>query len=187
MPVFRLGVHKAYGSINSARVWGNYYWINAVGPEAGLIQGQVIAAAEAAFHGTNVHFTHLTLSDPTHAFNGRRYEFDDLAGERVVVGSAIPDWNVASVLFQDLDFSRPERKFYRIEIGEADTDGGTLVSGVQDLIQGVLDTLIEGGSAPCTPTGGTITAAVVSHFIGMRQQHWSRRSRPGFKRGYVPA
>lgn len=185
MPVYKGSIEKALGNTRSAPSWRNNYWLSAVGPDEALVKLEVIAAAEQAFHSTGVYTRRAVVSDPSHLQNQRSTSID-LPGERVISGAAIPMWNVVTVLFLDLDHSRPERKYYRVELGEGDIDGSHLTVTLFDLVNGVMETLIGGSSAPCTPTGGTILSAEVQGLIGMRQTGWHRRTRPGFKRGYVP-
>lgn len=186
MPIFKASIVKRQGSTVTGYTWRNNYWINADGPEDGLLAAENIANSEANFHGENVQFMEVVLTDPSKTFNQRKIQTPTLQGLYAMTGATIPLWNVAVVDFTDLDFSRPERKYYRLLMGENDVTGSVLEPALITAMQDTLDFLLTVAIPPCTPTGGTITAAVVKTLLGMRQVSWHRHSRPGFKRGYVP-
>jgi hypothetical protein len=166
--------------------WMNAYHVDVAGPEDAIIAGQGLAAMEAAFHSINQNFWKVVAIDPTHAQFTRSYIFTDLSGERTPSGASIPEWNVVRVGLNPLSFARPCQKYYRIDLGEGDIAGVSVEDAVVTTVQDAWDALIAGVTPVCNPAGSEIATASVSTFLGMRQESWHRRTRPGFHRGYIP-
>jgi hypothetical protein len=187
MPLFKAAIHKTTMGGPPLADWRNVYWVEDTGPDEALIVAESIANAEAAFHSTSCKFTRAVITSPTHTFNQRVHEFTSLVGERAVTeGDIVPLWNVANVLFEPSDFGRPERKYYRVQITRAEFSGYSLTTTLHDLIQSTMDSLVSSTPQLSNPKGTSILSATVESLVGMRQESWHRRSRPGFHRGYVP-
>jgi len=81
---------------------------------------------------------------------------------------------------------RPELKYLRLGMNVENIENGVWSGEVVTAIQTNYATPLAGNLEYVGPSGEAHTGAVVSPNIQMRQLGWSRRTRPGFKRGWVP-
>lgn len=115
-----------------------------------------------------------------------RIRLVDIAGARTGMAvNLIPMFNAVRMTFSD-EFLRSETFYLRGYILEANVQGtlisGELLTNMQtDVADGILGVLGLRG-----PNGETIVSATIAQQIQMRQLGWHRRTRPGFKRGWVP-
>lgn len=165
--------------------WSNVYTIEADGPEAAMATAGVLVNAEKDLHSEEVFFKRIILRDPSKTFHGRTFELGGDPGVRTPGTNPLPLWNVVRILGRDLDFSRPEVKYYRLPIYEEDHTGANLSGALLTLLGDFTDELVL-VSGLVGGHGETITSWTADETIKMRQTDWHRKSRPGFKRGYVP-
>lgn len=186
MGVYKCEIVKGLeSSLNQTR-WRNVYHLNTPTINDAFSIADNIVSAEAAFHSTNVTFLQKIISDPTKVERRMSFDYTATHGDRTASGAVIPDWNVIGVLFVPQGNPRPERKYYRVQLGEGDIIGSSIETALVTTVQDVLDGLISVVIALCAPNGDSTAGAVVNPLVQMRQLNWHRRSRPGFKRGYVP-
>jgi len=184
--VYKAVIRKSYGGIGTIKQWTNVYHLNTptIADAASIVS--LVADTEIAMSDVNVYFLNAKLSDPTKVEAPITVDLGGVQGDQAFSGSPIPHWNVVNVIFDDTGGGHVERKYYRLGLTEGAVDGesidGTLFTTLQSLIDNLVSTVI----ALCAPNGDTISSGTVQSLIGMRQEHWSRRSRPGFHRDYVP-
>lgn len=187
MGVYKCEIVKSLEDSLNQVTWRNVYHLNTPTINDAFSVADNIISAEAAFHSTNVTFRQKIVSDPTKVERRLTFDFTATHGDRVASGAIIPDWNVMDVVFGPASNHRPERKYYRIQLGEGDIVGSAIDTTIVSDAQAVLDTLVSTVIALCAPNGDSIVGSVVNPLVSMRQLNWHRRSRPGFKRGWVPA
>jgi hypothetical protein len=187
MGVYKLEVVKGLeSSLNQVR-WRNVYNLNTPTLNDAFSIADTIVNVEANIHSTNVTMLQKIVSDPTGVERRQAFSFSGVHGSRVAAGAIIPDWNVVGVTFFPASNPRPERKYYRVQLGEGDIIGSTVEAAVVTVIQEQMDAMLGAVIALCAPNGDSVESAEVHSLVAMRQLNWHRRSRPGFKRGYVPA
>jgi ribosomal protein L24 len=184
--VYKLEVVKGLeSSLNQVR-WRNVYNLNTPTLNDAFSIADTIVNIEANIHSTNVTMLQKIVSDPTRVERRMAFSYAATHGSRVASGAIIPDWNVVGVTFFPASNPRPERKYYRVQLGEGDIVGSAIETTVVDIIQAQMDAMLGAVIALCAPNGDSVESAEVHSLVAMRQLNWHRRSRPGFRRGYVP-
>lgn len=102
------------------------------------------------------------------------------------LGGILPLFNTVKVTFGN-NLGRPEIKYLRLgananNIGSGSWDGEFVTQVDEGYTQNLLGELTYVG-----PSGEDHTTGVTSPQVQNRQLGWHRRTRPGFKRGWVPA
>jgi len=186
MGVYQLELVKALDSVTNPRTWRNIYHLNT--PTLGDANGvaDLVLDAEKTMHADTVFYVSKIVSDPTKVERRMTTNYSGVTGDRTAVGAIIPDWNVADVIFGTASNPRPLRKYFRVQLGEGDIIGSEIEAALVTTWQGVWDAAVSTIIAMCAPNGDSVVNADVRPGVGMRQLDWHRRSRPGFKRGYVP-
>lgn len=166
--------------------WRNIYDVEASDYDTALAVGDVINGYEMGFHADIVHtkevIAHL-ITEPARRV-GKQLA-TDRGGELTPTGSLLPFWNCVRVDFHDTGVGRPERKYYRPPLFTSQVTGLVLESTFYDLVAGAVDN-IRMLTNYIGPSGEGHGSSSVNSLVQMRQEHWHRRRRPGFVRGYVP-
>jgi len=116
--------------------------------------------------------------------NGLQTRIVGTHGTRVVTGDPLPGWNVARFQASIEAGARVHTWFLKMGLTEADVDGQLLAAGTQTVIGNFL-TALEALGTFCDKDGALFTTYTPDTFVHMRQMGWHRRSRPGFRRGWV--
>jgi hypothetical protein len=184
MPICKVTVYKALIG-ETGETWTNVYNVNALGPNDAASIGETIQALEKAVSYDWVAFpkvaAQLAAGGPSvvHATPG---ETGDISGD---VNNAIPLFNTVRVTLNDGQ-NRPEIKYLRGLLQEANVAGFNISDEVRIQIQDGYVTPLPDILGLCGPSGEPIVSATLALPIQMRQLGWNRRTRPGFKRGWVP-
>lgn len=186
MGVYKVEIVKGLESSLNRLTWRNVYHLNTPTINDAFTVADNLINGEATFHSTDVTFLQKVVSDPTKVERRLTFDISSTHGDRTASGSIIPDWNVVDVIFGPASNHRPERKYYRVQLGEGDIVGSTVEPTLVTLIQDSIDAVLGSTIALCAPNGDSIINSAVLSLVGMRQLNWHRRSRPGFKRGYIP-
>jgi hypothetical protein len=150
--------------------------------------GKAVEIAEA-LAGTvlppNVNIYQVDIRNPD-VVNGVMNVPQSIDGTRTVTGDALPAWNVAKLTGRASLGSRLYVWHLRMGLTENDVTGQILGSATQDAITALIAAF---NLADCISDkdGNIITTWGFDQYVHMRQMGWHRRSRPGFKRGWVPA
>lgn len=123
--------------------------------------------------------------DNPDAVNGVQTRAVGTHGTRVVSGDALPGWNVAVMQASTSIGLRKHTWFLRMGLTEADVDGQVLTATVQGIIDDFITALQATGDF-VDKDGELFTIFDALPNVRMRQMGWHRRTRPGFKRGWVP-
>jgi hypothetical protein len=168
------------------KTWRNVYDIEAADYDSALAAADVIAGYEMNFHADIVHVKEVTahlVTEPARRV-GKQLGIDR-PGILTPTGSLLPFWNCVRVDYLDTGVGRPERKYYRPPLFTSQVEGLVLESTFFDLV-GTWAAQIFALTNYIGPSGESHAGYVVNPLVQMRQEHWHRRRRPGFVRGYVP-
>lgn len=117
--------------------------------------------------------------------NGNQNRDVTLPGTRVVTGDVLPAWNVVKVQFRAREGGRPSTFYLRPGLTTDDIVGQNFVTAFNDAAADFVAAAIAVvGFAD--PAGAQMISGNADPQVRMRQMGWHRRTRPGFKRGYVP-
>lgn len=117
--------------------------------------------------------------------NGNQTRAVSIDGARVVTGAPLPAWNVVRFQARASDGSRPSTFYLRVGMTEDDVTGQNLSAGLVTALNSFRTAFLAQGTL-CTPAGAIFETAGYDELVRMRQMGWHRRTRPGFRRGWVP-
>lgn len=184
MPVCKVTVYKVLAGA-TGETWTNVYNVNALGPNDAASIGETIQALERAVSFDWVSFpkvsAQLATGGPSivHATPG---VVGALTGD---INNAIPLFNTVRVTLNDGQ-NRPEIKYLRGLLEEAQVAGFNISNEEFNAVRDDYANPLADVLGICGPSGEPIESCTVSLPIQMRQLGWNRRTRPGFKRGWVP-
>jgi len=186
MPLYEVAISKRLTVGNDFKRWSNVYHVEAADLGEALDFGQDIANIEQQIHKDYVLFSYANareaVEDPPPGGTRPLTGFGNIAGD---AATRLPNFNTVRCILGD-DNGRPSQKYLRLPLEEAEVVDGILTAGVINDVQlNYLTDLIN--FAPLRSNSGDIlTPASVIPGIQMRQQDWNRRTRVGFRRGWVP-
>lgn len=145
-------------------------------------------AIAAAFLGTvmptTVFLTVIGVSNPD-VVNGTLIIPQNSPGEREATGDPLPGWNATRLQLAGALGERLHTFYPRVGLTEVDVAGQTLTSTMQAAMADLVTGILAPGTM-CDKDGGVFTYGAASARVQMRQLGWRRRTRPGYKRGWVP-
>lgn len=97
----------------------------------------------------------------------------------------LPLFNTIRVAMQDGE-GRPNLKYFRLPLEEGELENGVPTSAFIDNFNTTFLSLLPAVSGLVSNRDNEFTSYTVVPIAQMRQQGWHRRTRPGFKRGWVP-
>lgn len=183
MALHKVTIYKRLNTSESPK-WTNVYWIEALGFNTALDAGQGIADIEKTILTDLGVIYRITAQLATGGTIASRVV--NIGGLRAIAEDVLlPLFNTVRVILSD-DLGRPESKYLRAALGEADVVGfsigtDTVIDLYANYVTPLLAVLGLRG-----PNGEAISSGIVQLPVQMRQRSWHRRTRPGFKRGYVP-
>lgn len=184
MALFKVTIHKRLEALNGEQ-WVNTYYIDTLGPNSALDQGELIAGIEMAVTASAVVAWRVSVKELPDGPTALRAISvpGEVTGDPV---NLVPMFNTVRVLLTDTA-ERAESKYLRAVIYEANVSGFNISGELRDFIIANYADPLVGVLGLRGPNGETITGSSVQQLIQMRQLGWHRRSRPGMKRGWVPA
>jgi len=126
----------------------------------------------------------VNIENPA-AVNGLQTRLVGTHGTRTVTGDPLPGWNVARFQASVNTGARAHTWFLRCGLTEADVAGQLLTATMLGVIDNFL-TALEALGTFVDKDGEAFTVFSRDDRVHMRQLGWHRRTRPGFKRGWVP-
>lgn len=168
--------------------WSNVYTVNAIDGFNALEVATNLLQAERAVSYDTVRFTKVHVVDLGDTARTRTSGWSSFVGmlSPTGLGGPLPLFCTVRVVFTNLE-GKPEQKYLRLGANEANMSlgrwDGEFVSYVQD---NYADTLLGNGQYVGPSNEEHIAATVITE-VQNRQLGWHRRSRPGMKRGWVPA
>ena len=133
---------------------------------------------------TTVTCTLIGVSNPD-VVNGTLNIPQSSPGFREPTGDPLPGWNVVRLQFAAALGERRHTFYLRMGLTEGDVTGQTLASATQTAVGNAVNGLLVPGTM-CDKDGQVFAYGTSSALVQMRQMGWRRRTRPGFKRGWVP-
>lgn len=118
--------------------------------------------------------------------NGVQSRPVNLPGTRVTTGDALPGWNTAKIQGRTSVGGRLHTWYPRCGLTEADVNGQFLTLDMQGAVVAFNNALLLINGF-CDRLGNEFISMGFTDHVQMRQLGWHRRTRPGFKRGWVPA
>lgn len=187
MPLYRVTTYKEFnGAPFQGEKWSNVYYVQAGDASGAVAVGVIVLNAEMAVSyqpiiGRTVTAVNVANKDDKDKSNPNAEAELDPTG----LGGYLPLFNTTRVVFLD-EVKRPESKYLRtgatpdnIGAGEWSTE---YVDFVNTNYADVLDALTSLRGPNNEELGDGFTIASIQN----RQLGWHRRTRPGFKRGWVP-
>lgn len=186
MALYNVTLFKRLIDLDQEGQWTNVYHVDAASPEDALDHAESIIQVERLVHWDIVEYFRVSAKQPgSEAPAGQARSVTDVGARDSAGENFIPLYCTARVVLDDLA-ARPDQKYLRLPIMESEQGAGFLEASTVDLINtayvgGLLGLTFLRSSSNSTYIGGTTELAVQ-----MRQRGWKRRSREGFKRGWVP-
>lgn len=183
MALFKVTVTKRLDALDNP-TWTNVYNFDTLGVNTALDAGVAAGTLEMSCSPEAVHVTRITAKPVAGGQVGIRSV--DIGGELVIdPANLIPYFNTVRVILTD-SVERSESKYLRSMIAEANVQGFQISGELKDFINDNYAQPLLGLLGLRGPNGELIVAATVQQKIQMRQNGWHRRTRPGYKRGWVP-
>lgn len=187
MPLYLATIKKEFvtGTLD-VKPWVNTYHIDAVDLAAALAVGGDILEIEKNVHWAIVRFTQLYARQVDFPGQEGRAQALNVFGDRAVGSNTfLPSFCAVRVTFND-DIGRPDQKYLRLPLAEDSTENGQLDTAEFALLGAgyLLPMLSVGGVV--SSNGVTYTGGAIQPNIQNRQRGWHRRTRVGYKRGWVP-
>lgn len=164
--------------------WTNSFWFENLGLSSALDSGESAALALMSQSITEVEVWKLTARAASGGATATRLVSHP--GERTGMAvNLIPLFNSVRLTFAD-EVGRSETHYLRGYILEANVQGSKISGELRDDIQEFVADALLNVLGIRGPQGETLETATIQQEIQMRQLSWSRRPRPGFRRGWVP-
>lgn len=167
--------------------WSNAYMFQAANTIACLDLLEDVAGHEAAVMGETAEVYRLHCKTPAPGTIGAIRDVS-IAGVQPVADpdTMLPMWNTVIVKFFNVA-GRPELKYLRLPLYIDMIEGQTINNATLTTVSLDYATHLAGNEFYVGPDGEPHQNGFeVESVIQMRQTNWHRRTRPGFKRGWVP-
>jgi len=188
MAFYRISIRKQMlNGLFGEHVWTNNYHVTAADEEGALDIAEGIVDIERAVHWSNVYFIDVAArQDSELAGSGHKRTIGAPGLRAYDDEQMLTRFNVVRVIFTD-GVGRPDQKYLRLPCMEVESDSGTWTTDAVSFWNTNYVVPLMGLVGLVSSSHTTYTSGAVWQYVQMRQESWSRRSRPGFKRGYVPA
>jgi len=186
MARYRVTTYKHFFDHDGFKPWSNVYYLETSSLENALSGGVAIATVETHIlkEYVKVFRVHAVQDATLHQAGGSQEV--DLQGQ--VTGDfalMLPLFNTIRITFSD-GVGRPSSKYFRCPLQEDEITSGALIGAfIDDINTNYCEDLL-GIPGLVSNTGDDFTDIVCQPNVQMRQTDWHRRTRPGFKRGWVP-
>lgn len=185
MALYTVSIHQSLSLAGQREEWRNSFHFDALGPNSALDAG--VTAAEALMQGAIYDVTAFKLTaKEVGTSNPAATRAISVTGARAGDPlDLLPLFNTVRMVLTD-GLDRPQVHYLRGMILEGDVQGYRITDTLRSLLQTNVADAIAGILGIRGPKNELITGAAIYVPIQMRQQGWHRRSRPGFRRGWVP-
>lgn len=164
--------------------WSNVYHLDVTSQDGAVLAADAIAGLEQPLYSPDVTITRAYLQRLDSPGNTIA-EIGDV-GTRADLTNILPDWNVVRVDWGVQGRARTARKYLRATLQAGDVLDGVIVPDVVAVVQTYADGIKALGDVVGSIDEPLQGVPVVDTRVAMRQVGWSRRTRIGFHRGYVP-
>lgn len=183
MAIFKVALHKLCAAADGY-TWTNVYHIEALGPSDACSKGSAVADIEVALYTADT-VIYKATAIPEAGGIGGELSFSKTGTRAGVFADLLPFFNTVRMSFSD-GVKRPDQKYFRACLLEADIAGQNIGSDTLIDPLGTVAAALESYAFLRSSNGTTYTGHTVHRPVQMRQEGWNRRTRPGFKRGWVP-
>lgn len=177
MPHYLVQIFKTHNF--EPRPWSNVYQIDAASLVVATNAADMIATAERGFHKVSVTFLYARISTTTEGDDEYTTLPINLPGVIADPADALPLWNTLRADINVVGGGRPSRKFYRLPLGEAETNGMAILVGQRNQVITALTQLNSDLAALSVfledPQAQRWSVDTVLERIQMRQLHRRRR------------
>lgn len=187
MGLYRTTVYKRWsGPPYDGEAWSNVYHFDVIDAATALSRGVAAGVIEmdnsyAPVDVVRVHV--INLADKTDVATAQPGSSGAL--DPTGLGGPLPLFNTIRIILAD-SLGRPEQKYLRLAANVQNIEGGVWSGEFVTSVNDNYCTPIVGLAGICGPTANPITGASALAAVQMRQLGWHRRTRVGFKRGWVP-
>lgn len=185
MPLYRGTIAKQYSGTAGAYAWNNVYTIAETSALEALNVLNAIQLKEQAVSYDPVSFTRGHVVNKADKHDNRSIAYSGSGNlSPTGLGGPLPLFCTVRVAFLN-NAGKPEQKYLRLLANEANL---TLGRWDGDFIDFIITNYAEPLVAQVQyvgPTGEAHVGSVVEEDVQNRQLGWHRRSRPGFRRGWV--
>jgi hypothetical protein len=183
MPLYRGTIYK---HIVGGEAWSNVYTIQESNALEAVDVLNAIELAEKAVSYSGVHFIKghvVNLADST---DTRTSNYTDEPGDLdpAGLGGPLPLFCTVRVTFSN-ESGKPEQKYLRLLANESNLTLGVWDSEFVAFIDANYAVPLLEQTQYVGPSGEAHLLGIVHQEVQNRQLGWHRRSRPGFKRGWV--
>jgi len=186
MPLYRISVTKQLVLGSNRQRWDNVYRADVPDVDAAITVGELCWAAEANVTKEYVDMVRISaIQDSPLAAAGRSRSY---SSPGIAVGDEtlrLPLFNAVRVVLSD-DVGRPDQKYLRLPLQEDDIANGVIGGPLMGELETAYANVLLLITSLRSSNGVSYTSAVPQSAIQMRQTGWHRRTRPGFRRGWVP-
>jgi hypothetical protein len=185
MPLYRATIGKLETA--SGERWSNVYTLLDFDASSALVVASAIADMERAISYNTIRVNNVKVVNVAVPSDRLAAAYDQ-AGDLPTtgLGGPLPLFCTVRVDFRDL-IKRPERKYLRTGAQRNNIADGRWSPEYYDYVEANYSEPLFGTLAYVGPNGERPTSYETFHPIQNRQLGWHRRSRPGMKRGWVPA
>lgn len=184
MPLYRGTIFKEVE--NHGEAWSNVYTINESNALEAIDVLNAIEQLELAVTNVHCYVVRLHVVNISNKNDTRSESVSDQGHIADISGAdALPLFNTVMVTLTD-NLKRPERKYLRGWYQTANVENGHWSGELTDFVDTNYTVPLLAQAAYVGPGGEHPTAGKASQVIQNRQLGWHRRTRPGFKRGWVP-
>lgn len=186
MALYRVTLFKRIPDHAEVKPWSNVYYTDVADLASALDSAETIADFEVTILKDYVEVFKVSAVQPELLHQPGSSKAVSYTG--MVVGDfslMLPLFNAVRIIMSD-EVGRPSQKYFRCPLQEDEITSGTLTAPfIDDVNNNYCGPLLGYGNLRSN-SGDEITDIRVQPSIQMRQVDWHRRTRPGFKRGWVP-
>lgn len=183
MSLHRVAVHKLCAAAGGYK-WTNVYHIEALGPADACSKGAAVAAIEKDLYTADV-VAYKVTATPEAGGTGGELAITETGTRTGLFADLLPFFNAVRVSFSD-GVKRPDQKYFRAVLLEADVAGQNIGSDTIIDVIGPVATALQAYAFLRSSNNVAYTGHTVHVPAQMRQEGWNRRTRVGFRRGWVP-
>lgn len=181
MTLWRVGVDKQLGD----QEWSNVYTVNAASLAAAITVGSAIVVIEKAVHYDTVSFVNLVVEPAILAGGGGTVVGLSGTGARLGGDEYLPLFNTVRCWFRPAA-GKPSQKYLRLPLRELFQANGALVTTERTFVHNNYVLPLLDVNEYVDVDGQEFISGAVYPRVQERQLRRKRRTRAGFKRGWVP-
>jgi len=186
MVFYRVTTHKRIYLEPTIPPWTNVYHVDAASVEDALDKAESIVEIEKTVHWSNIQFYKVSAKQPSELSQAGQSRTIEEVGDRDATDEKyLPLFCTVRVIFED-SIKRPDQKYLRTPLMESDVENGQIITDTITLVDTSYAEALVALAYIRSSSNESYTSGFTVRPVQMRQRDWHRRTRPGFKRGWVP-